>query len=161
VYTTHYVQSSPDTRHRTQLQFRVCRIHNFFIFYFFEANLSEYGSYSLHICLFRYTVFSNSIYSHHSLQIHVKIFAQIRIQIFDLMLRIACCSKESQRILRFSYTGKYFASKYSFRSEYSQKFKRFHIEVNICSQIFTYQQIFAIFCFKLYRKALLQFSGLN
>ena len=54
VYTTHYEQSSPDTRHQTRLQFRVRHIHNFFIFYFFEANLSEYGSYSLHICLFRY-----------------------------------------------------------------------------------------------------------
>jgi len=52
VYTTHYEQSSPDTRHQTRLQLRVRRIHNFFIFS--EANLSEYGSYSLHICLFRY-----------------------------------------------------------------------------------------------------------
>ncbi len=54
VYTTHYEQSSPDTRHQTRLQFRVRHIHNFFIFYFSEANLSEYRSYSLHICLFRY-----------------------------------------------------------------------------------------------------------
>ena len=115
----------------------------------------------IHFIFACFGIFSNSIYSHHSLHIHVKIFAQIRIQIFNLMQRIACCSKESQRILRFSHTGKYFASKYSFRSEYLQKFKQFHIEVNICSQIFTYQQIFANYCFKLYRKALLQFSGLN
>jgi hypothetical protein len=107
----------------------------------------------IHFIFACFGIFSNTIYFHHSLQIHIKILAQIRIQIFDLMQRIASCSEDSQRILRFSHTGKYFASKYSFRSEYSQKFKRFQIEVNICSQIFTYQQIFAIYCFKLYRKA--------
>ncbi len=46
-----------------------------------------------------------------------------------------------------------FASKYSFRSEYSQNLSEFHIQANICLQIFTYRRIFATYCFKLFQKA--------
>jgi hypothetical protein len=30
---------------------------------------------------------------------------------------------------------------------------KFHIQTNICWQIFAYQQIFAMYCFKLFKKA--------
>ncbi len=58
------------------LVLRVRRIRNFFIR--FEANLSEYGSYSLH------TVFAYSQTPFIPI-IRFKIFAKIRIQIFDFM----------------------------------------------------------------------------
>jgi hypothetical protein len=58
-------------------------------------------------------IFANTIYSHHSLQIRFKIFAQIRIKIFNLL----------QNKYIFSYWP-IFASKNSFRSECSQNFKQ-------------------------------------
>jgi hypothetical protein len=50
------------------------------------------------------------------------IFVQIRIQIFDLMQKIHVAANIRIRAnirWRFSHTGEFFASKYSFRSEYS------------------------------------------
>ena len=90
-------------------------------------------------------IFANTIYLHHSLHICFKIFAQIRIQKFDLM----------QNKYIFSY-WRIFASKYSYRSDYSKTLSEFHIQANICLQIFAYQQIFATHCFKLFTKTFLK-----
>ncbi len=46
-------------------------------------------------------IFANTSNSHHLLHISFKMFAQIRIQIFDLMQKNTCCSKYSLNI--FSY----------------------------------------------------------
>jgi hypothetical protein len=91
----------------------------------FEANPSEYGSYSLHICMFRY------IHKHHLFAS----FASYSLQtvctdshtniLFDA--KKTCCSvyllqsEHSRTILSY---WRIFASLYSFRSEYSQNFQR-------------------------------------
>jgi hypothetical protein len=116
-------------------------------------------------------IFANTIYSHHSLHIRFKKFAQIRIHMIDLMQKILVASNIHLRAnirLRFAYTGecllqnigleakfaqlyadltfkRIFASKYSQTSEYSL--------ANIRLQIFAYQKIIATQCFKLFRKS--------
>jgi len=79
---------------------RVRRIRNFFIR--FEANPSEYGSYSLHIRMFRY------ISKQHLFALHIlfKIFAQINTQIFEIHVA-ANVRFRANTLLRFSHTGEY------------------------------------------------------
>ncbi len=110
-----------------------CAVFAFFIC--FEANLREYGYYSLHIRMYRYIrkhqLFAS--FASYSLQNMRK----IRIQIFDLL----------QNKYIFS-CWRIFSSKYMFWSEYSQNFKRFshsseYSIVNIRLQIFAYKRIFA------------------
>ncbi len=60
-----------------------------------------------------FVIFANTIYSYNSIHIRFKIFAQIRIQILDLM----------QNKFIFSY-WRIFVSKYKFWSEYSPILKR-------------------------------------
>ncbi len=84
---------SHDSIHNMMIRLGFCALFATF-FNRFEANLSEYGSYSLYIICFG--IFANTIYSHHSLHIRFKIFAHICMQIFI-----------------FSYL-RIFSSKYSF-----------------------------------------------
>ncbi len=72
-----------------------------------------------------FCIFANTIYSHHSLHIRFKIFAQIRKQMFDLMQNNTRCSEYSLMI--FSY-WRIFASKYSPRSNYPRNLSEFHIQ---------------------------------
>ncbi len=57
-------------------------------FILFKANLGEYGSYSLHICMFQYIRKHHlfALFASYSLQM----FAQIRIKIFYLIEKNTC-----------------------------------------------------------------------
>ncbi len=101
-------------------------------------------------------IFANTIYWHHLLHIRFKIFAQIRIQIFDLMLKIHVAANICFRAnicLRLSHTGE---PNICLEANICKTLIKFHIQANICLQIFThstseyslaifaYQQIFAM-----------------
>jgi hypothetical protein len=110
----------------------------------FKANLSEYRSYSLHICMFRYIrkhiLFAS--FASYSLE-NIRTNLHINIQ---SDAKNTCCSEYS---LQSEYSHKIFtywqifASKYSFRSEYLQNFMQIshsreyslaniRIQANIC-----------------------------
>ncbi len=84
-----------------------------------EANLREYGSYSLHFCMFRYI--SVSFASYLLQNIRTDLHTNIR---FDA--KNTCCSEYSLQseylLMIFSY-WRIFAPKYSFRSVYLQNYK--------------------------------------
>ncbi len=108
--------------------------------------------------------FSNTFYLHHLLHIRFKIFAQIRIQIFDLMEKPIFCmeySFQSEYLLLSHMYWQKFALKYLFLSEYSQNFRRISrsskyllknicIQANIHLQLFAQKRISNTYCFKLY-----------
>jgi hypothetical protein len=115
---------------RVRPLYKVRRIRNFF-FIRFEANLIEYGSYSLHISMFRYirkhTLFASfaSKYSH-----------RFTYKIFDLVGKNTYCSEYSLKIFLF---WRIFASKYRLEANIHETLCEFHIQDNICLQIFAYQ----------------------
>jgi hypothetical protein len=82
--------------------------------------------------------FANTIYSHHSLHIRFKIFAQIRIKIFDLMqIHVA-----ANFLLQFFHTGEYLLQNIRLKANIRKTLSEFHIQANICLQIFAYKCIF-------------------
>jgi hypothetical protein len=151
---------------------RVRCIRNFFLFPYaqlffirFKANLSKYGSCSLHIRMWR------NIRKHHLLASFApyslqNILKQIRKQIFDLMLKIHVAANICFRAnicLRLSHTGEYLLPNICLEANICKTLSKFHIQANIRLQIvtyctskyslaiFAYQQVFAIYCFKLFR----------
>jgi hypothetical protein len=107
-------------------------------------------------------IFANIICWHHLLHIRIKIFAQIRIQIFNLMLKIHVAANMCFRAnicLRFSHTGEYFLPNICLEANICKTLRKYHIQANIRLQIvtyctskyslaiFAYQQIFAMYCF--------------
>ncbi len=105
-------------------------------------------------------IFAKTVYSHHSLHTRFIIFAQIRIQIYDLMQKNTCCNEyllQSEYSLKIFSYWRIFPAKYSFRNKYSQNFKlishsteyslaniRFKYSLaNIRLQIFAFKRIFA------------------
>jgi hypothetical protein len=72
-------------------------------------------------------IFAKTNYSHHSLHTRFKIFAQIRIQIYDLMQKNTCCNEyllQSEYSLKIFSYWRIFPARYSFRNKYSQNFKQ-------------------------------------
>jgi hypothetical protein len=66
-----------------------------------------------------FSIFSNTTFSHHSLHIRFKIFAQIRLQIFGLIKKIHVAANIRFRAnirLRFSHTGKYLLQNIRFKA---------------------------------------------
>ncbi len=93
-----------------------------------------------------FSIFANTIYSHNSLHICFKIFAQIRIQIFDLMQKIHVAENICFRAnicLRISHTVEYVLQNIRLEANICQTLSEFHIQANIRLQIFTYKRIFA------------------
>jgi hypothetical protein len=86
-------------------------------------------------------IFANIIYWHHLLHIRFKIFAQIRIQIFDLMLKkhvAATICFRANICLRLSHTGEYLLLNIILEANICKTLSKFHIQANIRSQIFTH-----------------------
>jgi hypothetical protein len=100
------------------------RIRNF-LFASKLISVNIHGSYSLHIRMFWY------IRKHHLfasfLHIRFKIFAKIRIQIFDLL--------QDKYI---SHTGEYLLQNIRFEANIRKTLSEFHIEANIRWQKFTH-----------------------
>jgi hypothetical protein len=90
------------------VQIRVRRIRNFFIR--FEANLSKYGSSSLHIRM-------------------VSVYSETSLQTGECLLQNICLEANICKTL-----------------------SKFHIQANIRLQIFAYQRMFAMYCFKYFGK---------
>jgi hypothetical protein len=90
-------------------------------------------------------VLANTIYPHHLLHIHFKIFAEIRTQIFDLMQNIHF---RAHIFILANICFKIICLEEKIRKTLCE----FHFQANICLQIFAYQLIFATHCFKLFRK---------
>ncbi len=100
---------------------RVRIIRNIFSFAS-KRILSEYGSYSLQIRMFRY-IHKNHLFASFA----SKYSHKFAIQIFDLMQNNTCCGEfsfQSEYSLKIFCYWRKFASKYSFRSEYLLNFKR-------------------------------------
>jgi hypothetical protein len=85
-------------------------------------------------------IFANIIYLHHLLHIRFKIFAQIRIQIFDLMLKIHVAANMCFRanIRLFSPTGEYLLQNICLEANICKTLSKSHIQANIHLQIFTH-----------------------
>jgi hypothetical protein len=94
-------------------------------------------------------IFANIIYRHHLLYICFKIFAQIRIQIFDLMLKIHVaaniCFRANIRLfsltgeyLLISLSGKYLLKNICLEANICKTLSKSHIQATICLQIFTH-----------------------
>ncbi len=80
-------------------------------------------------------IFANTMYSHHSLHICFKIFAQICIQIFNLMQNkytLKQISLESEYWHHIFSYQRIFAARYSFEANICKTSSKFHIPVNIC-----------------------------
>ncbi len=110
---------------------RVRRIHNFFILICF-----------IFAC---FDIFANTIYSHNSLHIRFEIFAQSRIQIFDLMHN-KCMSKRifaSERIFASNFLMLANIRNNCFEANIHKTSSEIHIQVNISLQILAYKRIFA------------------
>jgi len=141
-------------RHLSMLSLRI----RFYFTQEYSSWLIEWGMAGLHLgCAvfapffirFIFTcfgIFANTISSHHSLHTRSKIFAHIRIQIFDLMQKNTCCSEyslQNEYSLKIFLYWRIFASKYSFRSEYSRNFKRISHSSKFSLINIRMQQIFA------------------
>jgi hypothetical protein len=111
-------------------------------FCLFEANLSEHGSYSLHVRMFRY-IHKHLLFTSFA-SYRFEIFAQTRIQIFDLMQN-KCMSKQiyaSERIFA-SYCRLMVVNVHCLRLE--ANIRKFHISHSHSLAIFAYKQVFAYF----------------
>jgi hypothetical protein len=105
-------------------QTRVRRIRNYF-FIRFEANLSEYGSYSLHIRMFRY-ICQHHLFASYSLQnIRINLHANIY-----FLIQANNCFK----IFVLKRIFAKLSANFTFKIEYSQA--NIHILVNIRLEIF-------------------------
>ncbi len=113
-----------------------------------------YGSYSLHIRMFRY------IHKHHLFASFVFIFASKYSHRFAYKYSIWCkkhvavyiCFRANIR-WRFSHTGENLLKNIRLAANIRKTLSEFYIQANIHLQIFAYQQIFATYCLKLFRKA--------
>ncbi len=110
----------------------------------FKANLSKFGPYSLHIRLFRYICIHHlfaSFASYLLLIIQTDLHTNIRIH-----AKNTCCSEyslQSEYRLRLSHTGDYLLQNIRLEANIRKTFSEFHIQVNICLQIFTHKRIIA------------------
>jgi hypothetical protein len=78
-------------------------------------------------------IFENTIYSNHSLHIRFKIFAQIRIQLFNFIQKIHVAENIRSRAnirLRFSYTGEYLVQNIRLVANIHKTLCEFHIQAN-------------------------------
>ncbi len=76
-------------------------------------------------------IFEKTVYSHHSLHILFKIFAQIHIQIFDLMQKIHVATNTRFRAYirwRFSHTSKYLLQNICLEAKIRKTSSEFHIK---------------------------------
>ncbi len=109
-------------------------------FILFEANLRECGNVDLISFIFAcFGIFANTIYLHHSLHIRFKMFAQIRIQIFDLMQTNSCWSEYS---LQSKYSIKIFEA-----NKYSRHIRLYLLRTEYCGAPYTARKIPLMFSF--------------
>jgi hypothetical protein len=91
-------------------------------------------------------IFANTIYSNHALHIYFKIFVQICIQIIDLMQNKVHveASTASEQIFASNVLilAKYFLQNIRFETNNHKTLSKFHIQANICLQVYAYKRIF-------------------